>query len=90
MKPSKVRLGMETALAVAALTLGMVTAFWHDWIEALTSWDPDQHSGSMEWLVVGVLLAIGLALSVMACRGWRKWLAAVKGVAPPTQPISGV
>ena len=78
MKPSKVRVRLEMAVALCAGILGIVTIFWHDWIEALTGWDPDQHNGSAEWLIVAVLLAVAVAMALVARRHW-KLLAAVPG-----------
>jgi hypothetical protein len=77
-KPSKVRVRLEMAVALCAGILGIVTIFWHDWIEALTGWDPDQHNGSAEWLIVAVLLAVAVAMALVARRHW-KLLAAVPG-----------
>ena len=71
MKPSKIRVGLETAIALLAGLLGVVTIFWHDWIEALTAWDPDQHSGGAEWLIVAVLLVVAVAMGTVARRHWR-------------------
>jgi drug/metabolite transporter (DMT)-like permease len=71
MKPSKTRVGLETAIALLAGLLGVVTIFWHDWIEALTGWDPDQHNGSAEWLIVASLLAVAVAAGAVARRHWR-------------------
>jgi hypothetical protein len=58
----------ELAVAIAAGLLAIVTAFWHDWIEALTGWDPDHHNGGLEWLIVAVLVAFSLALGLRARR----------------------
>lgn len=69
--PSRVRIGLETAIASAAGVLGVLTIFWHDWIEALTGWDPDHHNGSFEWLIVVALLAIAAVLGATARRDWR-------------------
>ena len=66
MKPSKIRVRLEIAIALFAGALGVLTIFWHDWIEALTGWDPDQHNGAFEWLIVAVLLAIAAAVGVLA------------------------
>jgi len=45
--------------ASCAGILGILTVFWHDWIEVLTGWDPDNHSGIVEWIaVVGLLVAV--------------------------------
>jgi len=70
-KPSKVRIGMETAIASLAGALGLLTVFWHDWIEGLTGWDPDHHNGTFEWLIVAVLLAVAAVVGAVARRDWR-------------------
>jgi hypothetical protein len=51
--------------------LGILTIFWHDWIETLTGWDPDQHNGIAEWIVVGGLLAVAFAMGLAARRHWK-------------------
>lgn len=79
MKASRLRFRVETAVAVCAGVLGIVTAFWHDWIEALTGWDPDHHNGSVEWLIVAALLVISAALGALARREWRLLTAASEG-----------
>jgi undecaprenyl pyrophosphate phosphatase UppP len=72
-KPSRIRIGLEIAIAALAGILGIVTIFWHDWIEALTGWDPDHHNGSFEWLIVVILLAVAIAVGVAARRDWRRF-----------------
>jgi len=52
-----------------------MTIFWHDWIEALTGWDPDQHNGAAEWLIVAGLLVVAVAMGIAARRHWRLLLA---------------
>ena len=71
MTPSKFRAALETVIAVLAGSLGLVTIFWHDWVEALTGWDPDHHNGAAEWLIVAALLAVAAATGVAARRSWR-------------------
>ena len=71
MRRSKVRAQLETAVALFAGILGILTIFWHDWIEALTGWDPDQHNGTVEWIVVVGLLAVSAAIGLVARRHWR-------------------
>jgi hypothetical protein len=56
-----IRFWIESVLAGTALVLGLLTLVWRDWIEALTGFDPDQHSGGVEWLVA-------VALSVYCLR----------------------
>jgi hypothetical protein len=75
MKPSRIRVGLETVIAALAGLLGIVTIFWHDWIEALTGSDPDAHNGSFEWLIVAGLLVVAVSLGIAARRHWRLLLA---------------
>ena len=78
MRLSQPRLRLEMALALSAGALCIITIFWHDWIEALTGWDPDSHNGGAEWIVVAVLLAAAVALG-LAARHDRKLLRASPG-----------
>lgn len=63
---------IELALAVASGLLGLLTLVWRDWIEGVFGWDPDHHSGSLEWLLVAVLLIAAVALGALARHGWRR------------------
>jgi hypothetical protein len=67
----RVRARLEMAVALCAGALGILTVFWHDWIEALTGWDPDHHNGSAEWIVVVGLLAVAVTMGLVARRHWR-------------------
>jgi hypothetical protein len=78
MRRSKVRVRLETAIALCAGALGILTIFWHDWIEALTGWDPDHHNGSFEWFIVLALLAIAAVMGFLARRHWRLLVAAAE------------
>jgi hypothetical protein len=75
MKPSMLRIRVEAAIAVFAGALGIVTVFWHDWIEALTGWDPDHHNGSFEWLIVAAPLAVAVAMGAVSRRHCKLRLA---------------
>jgi hypothetical protein len=68
----RVLFGLETALACGAFALAVVTAIWRDWIEIVFGVDPDQHSGSLEWLIVVVCLAIAATCGVAARVQWRR------------------
>ena len=81
MRRSKVRTQLETAVALLAGILGILTIFWHDWIEALTGQDPDHHNGSVEWLVVAGLLAVAVTAGLTARRRWRLLTASPQHVA---------
>jgi hypothetical protein len=52
----------EVAIGGVTGLFYVVTPFRPDWIEAISGWDPDQHKGSVEWIVVVALLAITLAV----------------------------
>ena len=71
LKPTKVRVRLETAVALCAGILGVLTIFWLDWIEALTGWDPDHNNGTFEWLIVAALLAVSIVMGVVARRHWQ-------------------
>lgn len=62
---------LEMTVALCAGVLGILTIFWHDWIEALTGWDPDHDNGSLEWIVVVGLLAVAITMGLVARRHWR-------------------
>jgi hypothetical protein len=71
MHPSKLRARLEMVIASCEGILGVLTIFWHDWIEALTGWDPDHHNGSVEWIIVVALLAIAVGIGLLARRDWK-------------------
>jgi len=66
------RFWVEAVLALVTGLLGLITPIWPDWIEILFDWDPDQHSGSVEWQIVGLLLLITVAMVVAATVEWRR------------------
>ncbi|MGA9849180.1 MAG: hypothetical protein WBQ45_16265 [Roseiarcus sp.] len=72
--PAKVRtlLWIEASLAAFCGALAVITIFWQDWIEALTGYDPDQHDGSVEWLVVVGLFVACACFSIAARAQWRR------------------
>ena len=65
------RFWVESGSAIATAALAVLTLFWHDWIE-VTGWDPDRHSGLLEWLVVAALAALSVSSTVLAHREWRR------------------
>jgi hypothetical protein len=64
--------GLETALAIGAFALAVVTVIWRDWIEIVFGVDPDKGSGSLEWLIVVVCLTIAVTCGVAARAQWRR------------------
>lgn len=63
---------VEAVLCVSGTFLGLLTIVWHDWIEGVFGVDPDHGNGSVEWIAVVVLLAIGGVAGTFARREWRR------------------
>ena len=63
---------IEAALAALTGSLGILTIFWRDWIEGLTGWHPDRHSGSFEAGLIVVLLAVSVICAALARRTYRR------------------
>jgi hypothetical protein len=71
-KTPRVRFLLEAGFGSAAGVLGVLTLFWRDWIEAIFGFDPDDHNGSFEWLIVAVLLLVAIVLGICARADWRR------------------
>lgn len=71
MRTIRARFWLEIVAAVASGSLAVLTVFWHDWIE-VTGWDPDRHSGAVEWFIVAVLAAVAVIAAVLARVEWRR------------------
>ena len=63
---------VETGLAAIAGLLALITPIFPDWIEFVSWWDPDQHDGSVEWMIAVGLLVVALVLSAAATIEWRR------------------
>jgi hypothetical protein len=70
------RFWLASGFATAAGILGVITLFWPDWIETVSGWDPDQHDGSVEWMIAAALLIISAAMFAIARIEWRRTAAA--------------
>src|SRR5262249_24833606 len=69
---ARTRFWIEATLATLTATLFVLSLAWPDWIEAVSGVDPDQHSGLVEWAVVGVLLVGTVVGAVLARAEWRR------------------
>jgi hypothetical protein len=56
------RFWVELVVAFTTGFLYIATPFRPDWIEAICGFDPDQHDGSLEWMIVMALLVVTLAM----------------------------
>lgn len=66
------RFWLEAGLSLITAVSFLVTLVQRDWIEALFGIDPDQHNGSLEWLIVGGLLALTVMFVSLATYEWRR------------------
>lgn len=66
------RFWVEVALASVTALLCVITPIWPDWIEIVFNWDPDQHNGSVEWMIAGLLLIVTVATFSVAAVEWRR------------------
>jgi hypothetical protein len=68
----RTRVRLEVALACVSAGLFAVTLAYPEWIEALTSLDPDAGSGALELLVSAALVGVAVVLALLARRDRRK------------------
>jgi hypothetical protein len=68
----RMRFWVEAGLAALSGFLAILTLFTRDWIEALTGFDPDNHNGSFEWMIVAMLLFVCILFSIAARAYWRR------------------
>ena len=66
------RFWIESTLALASATLLMLTLISRTWIETVFKTDPDAGSGAVEWIIVGVTLAITVGSVTLARREWKQ------------------
>jgi hypothetical protein len=65
----------ETILGVLTGVLFLVTLVNNSWIETLFNIDPDGGNGSVEWMIVGALAVVTVALFSLAGYEWRRAIA---------------
>lgn len=71
-KALRFRFWLESIMATITGILFVITIVWRDWIEIVFRVDPDRGSGSLEWMIVGVLFVVTVALFALARREWRE------------------
>jgi hypothetical protein len=68
----RARFWIEAVAGGLSGLLCLLTLVWKDWIEGVSGWDPDHHSGSVEWLIAATLLATALGLGLLARGEWHR------------------
>ncbi len=66
------RFWLETGLAAVTGLLCVITPVWPDWIEAISGWDPDQHNGTVEWMIAAGFLVVTIVMLAVAAQEWRR------------------
>lgn len=66
------RFWIEIGLAWITGLLAVITPVFRDWIEFVSGWDPDQHDGSVERLIVVGLFLVTAAILALAAIEWRR------------------
>jgi len=69
-------LWLEAALGLVSVALVAYTMVNKEWIEEILHVDPDGGNGSFEWVVVGILVVVALAMITLAGRQLRRVRAA--------------
>src|ERR1700730_10565363 len=75
---------VEIGLAAIAGLLALITPIFPDWIEFVSGWDPDQHNGSVEWMIVVGLFVVTVVMVALAAIEWRR-TTATRSTYPETQ-----
>jgi uncharacterized membrane protein len=63
---------IEIVLAAITGLLALITPIFPDWIEFVSGWDPDQHNGSVEWMIVVGLFVVTVVMVALAAIEWRR------------------
>jgi hypothetical protein len=66
------RFWINSFLSALSGLLCLITPIWPDWIEFISGWDPDQHSGAVEWLIAAALLIVSAVMIALARTEWRR------------------
>lgn len=69
---SRLRFGLDIAVAIVAAVLGVVTLISREWIEVVFGVDPDGGSGGLEWAIVIGLFVVAAVAALAARVDWRR------------------
>ena len=63
---------LESTLTLITASLAVLTLVWRAWIEGVFGFDPDRHTGSLEWALVAACCLAAVTLATLARREWRR------------------
>lgn len=63
---------VEVGLAAVTGLLALITPIFPDWVEFVSGWDPDQHDGSVERMIVVGLVVGTIVMVALAAIEWRR------------------
>ena len=66
------RFWLETAMAMITSMVFVITLVRNDWVEIAFGVDPDSNNGSLERVIVGVLVVVSITLFALASYEWRR------------------
>jgi len=69
----RMRFWFQGVAALTAAFLAALTAVRPDWIELFFGIEPDEGSGSLELLILGIAIGIAIATSMGALSEWRRF-----------------
>jgi hypothetical protein len=68
----RIRVWIETVLAIVGAALSLLTLAWPEWIEEIFGVAPDGGNGSLEWIIAFGFLGVGLGLGLQARHDQRR------------------
>jgi hypothetical protein len=68
----RIRVRIETILAIIGAALAVLTLAWPEWIEEIFGVEPDGGNGSLEWIIAVGFLAVGIGLGLLARHDQRR------------------
>lgn len=68
----RMRFWIEAVLAAVATACFVLTLISREWIEIVFGVDPDESSGSLEWMITGALLIVAVVFIGLARAEWRR------------------
>jgi hypothetical protein len=68
----RVRFWVESALALVAVFLFVLTVVSREWIEELFGVEPDAGSGALEWAIVAAFAVAAVTFGLLARAEWNR------------------